>query len=114
MADLLIHNGIVITMDPARRVLEGAAVAISGGRIVEIGPADQLKSRHGSARTIDARRKAVLPGMVDLHAHMGGGLIKTIGEGFDATRWRNMMEFILSHASDHDWWRVETRLNALE
>ena len=88
MADLLVENGIVITMDPRRRVLEDTSVAIEDGRIVDIGPAAELRSRHKAATTIDARRKAVLPGLVDLHAHMGGGLIKTIGESLDGARWR--------------------------
>ena len=114
MADLLIHNGIVITMDPQRRVLENTSVAIADNRIVEVGPAAALQARHPAAKTIDATRKAVLPGLVDLHAHMGGSLIKTIGEGLDAVRWRNMLEFVLSRATDLDWWRVETRLNAIE
>jgi len=114
MADLLIHDGIIITMDPQRRVLEGTSVAIADGRIIDIGPASELTPRHRAAKTIDARRKVVLPGMVDLHAHMGGGLLKTIGEGLDASRWRNLFEFVCSHTSDHDWWRVETRINALE
>jgi cytosine/adenosine deaminase-related metal-dependent hydrolase len=114
MADLLIHNGIVITMDRERRLLEDTSVAIEGQRIVEIGPAAELQARHGGARTINARRKAVLPGMVDLHAHMGGGLVKTIGESLDGARWRNMMEFICSRATSPEWWRVETRINALE
>ena len=114
MADLLIENGIVITMDPQRRVLEDTSVAIENGRIIEVGPAGEVRSRHQAAKTINAKRKAVLPGMVDLHAHMGGALIKTIGEGLDAVRWRNMLEFLLSHATSLDWWRVETRLNALE
>jgi 5-methylthioadenosine/S-adenosylhomocysteine deaminase len=114
MADLLVHDGIVITMDPRRRVLENTSVAIADGRIVEVGPAAELRSRHRSAKTIDAQRKAVLPGLVDLHAHMGGGLLKTIGEGLDGARWRNMLEFVLSRATTLDWWRVETRINALE
>ena len=54
MADLLIHNGIVITMDPQRRVLENTSVAIAGDRIVEIGPAAELRARHEGASTIDA------------------------------------------------------------
>jgi 5-methylthioadenosine/S-adenosylhomocysteine deaminase len=114
MLDILVENGIVITMDPRRRVLEGASIAIADGRIVDVGPADALRARAGGAKRIDARRKAVLPGLVDLHAHMGGGLIKTIGEGLDAVRWRNMIEFVLSRATSLDWWRVETRINALE
>jgi 5-methylthioadenosine/S-adenosylhomocysteine deaminase len=37
MSDLLITNGIVVTMDPQRRVIEGGAVAIKGERIVDVG-----------------------------------------------------------------------------
>ena len=36
-ADILIADGTVITMDPARRVIEDGAVAIVGNRIVAIG-----------------------------------------------------------------------------
>src|SRR4051812_36379762 len=114
MTDLLIENAIVITMNHERAVLENTSIAIADGRITGIGAPDKLRSQSGSARRIDARRKAVLPGMVDLHAHMGGGLIKTIGEGLDAVRWRNMMEFVLSRVTWLDWWRVEARINALE
>jgi cytosine/adenosine deaminase-related metal-dependent hydrolase len=114
MVHLLIHNGIVITMDPERRVLDNTSVAIKDGRIIEIGPATELQSRHRTAKTIDARRKAVLPGLVDLHAHMGGALLKTIGESLDGARWRNMLEFVFSRTTTLDWWRVETRINALE
>jgi cytosine/adenosine deaminase-related metal-dependent hydrolase len=101
-------------MDPRRRVLEDTSVAIAGGRITEIGAADEMRARAGAAKRIDARRKAVLPGLVDLHAHMGGGLIKTIGEGLDAVRWRNLLEFVFMRATSLDWWRVEARINALE
>src|SRR5262249_60961822 len=114
MADLLIRDGIVITMDPQRRVLDNTSVAIAGGRVIDVGPTSELTSRHNAAKVIDARRKAVLPGMVDLHAHMGGGLVKTIGDSLDGARWRNMMEFICSRATSPEWWRVETRINALE
>jgi glycerol-3-phosphate responsive antiterminator len=33
MHDLLITGGFVVTMDPARRVIENGAVAITGNRI---------------------------------------------------------------------------------
>src|SRR3989337_1030690 len=35
--ELLVKNGLVITMDGARRVLRNASVAVDEGRIVEIG-----------------------------------------------------------------------------
>ena len=37
MADIIITNGIVVTMDPQRRVIEDGAVAIEKDRIVAVG-----------------------------------------------------------------------------
>jgi len=60
--DLLIKNGLIIdgTGAPARR----ADVAISGGRIVEIG-----RVAGGARRVIDAAGLAVAPGFIDPHTH---------------------------------------------
>ena len=38
MADILIHNGTVVTMDPQRRVIDDGAVVIANDRIVAVGP----------------------------------------------------------------------------
>ncbi|MCC7106336.1 MAG: amidohydrolase family protein, partial [Chloroflexi bacterium] len=61
-----------------------------------------------------ARRKVVMPGMVDLHATSGGGLVKTVGENLDAAEWRNMFQLIIQNFTDPEWWRVESQLHALE
>ena len=37
MSDLLLVHGTVVTMDPARRIVEDGAVAVSADRIVEVG-----------------------------------------------------------------------------
>ena len=81
MADILITNGVVITMDPDRRVLERGAVAIEGSRIVAVGDSDTLTRTHPAPRVIDATKKAVMPGLIDGHAHAGHGLVKTLGGG---------------------------------
>ena len=44
MADILITGGVVITMDPERRVIEDGAVAIDGSRIVAVGPSAEVRA----------------------------------------------------------------------
>ncbi|MFM9886354.1 MAG: amidohydrolase family protein [Burkholderiales bacterium] len=111
--DILIEGGSVVTMDPARRVLENASVAIAGQRIVAVGPADELQRDYQAAKTIDARRKVVMPGLVDCHAHAGASLIKQVAEHFPGAEWRNIFDFI-SYQTSKDWWYLDSVFSALE
>jgi len=67
--DLLIEGGVVITMDPQARILYDGSVAIRGGRIVAVGERTELAGRYRPRKTLPARRKAVLPGLIDTHHH---------------------------------------------
>ena len=66
--DLVIRGGTVFdgTGSPGRE----RDVAISGGRIVELGRGQAARGRE----EIDARGQAVAPGFIDLHSHADGSL----------------------------------------
>lgn len=113
MADLLIRGGTVITMDPARRVIADGAVAVSGNAIVAVGPSAEIADAHPAAQVIDARGRAVLPGLIDGHAHAGHGLVKTLGGG-DGAAWSEACRVIYTLASPPSFWKAEARLAALE
>ena len=68
--DLLVVHGVVITVDPARRIYLDGAVAISGGRILAVGPTRDLAAQYLPDRTIDAHGAVVRPGFVDAHVHL--------------------------------------------
>ncbi|MCW8208330.1 hypothetical protein D8B24_15035 [Verminephrobacter aporrectodeae subsp. tuberculatae] len=70
-ADLLIEHGTVITLDGARRVIEDGAVVVAGGRIVAVGSSAEIAPCWRARKVINALRKAVLPGLIDCHAHAG-------------------------------------------
>ena len=89
-ADLLITGGTVITMDSARRVIDDGAVAIVGDRIAAVGTSAELRDRFRAREVIDARRKVVMPGLIDGHGHAGHGLLKTLGT--DIGRWNAAAE----------------------
>ena len=67
-ADLLITNGIIVTMDARRRILRGA-VAITGDRITAVLPAGEGPPPQAT-RTIDASGHAVIPGLINVHDHL--------------------------------------------
>jgi 5-methylthioadenosine/S-adenosylhomocysteine deaminase len=111
--DILIENGTVVTMDPQRRVLEDTSVAVHAGKILALGPADDLHRKYAPAKTIDARRRVIMPGLVDLHAHAGTSLIKQVAERFPGPEWRNILDFIAYHAS-RTWWYLDSVFSGLE
>jgi predicted amidohydrolase YtcJ len=48
------------------------AVAISTGRVVALGPADQILHANPNARVIDVTGTTVVPGLIDAHGHLYG------------------------------------------
>ncbi|MBO1080658.1 amidohydrolase family protein [Roseomonas haemaphysalidis] len=114
MADTIIEHGTVITMDPARRVIEDGAVAVQGGRIVAVGTTAEVAASHPhAARRIDARHKAVLPGFIDGHTHAGHAMVRTAGGG-DSKAWYDTVHAIYNHGSGPEFWRLEAAMAATE
>ena len=68
-ADLILHNGKIVTVDSSFRVAE--AVAVKDGRITAVGTSRDVLARERSARTkiTDLAGKTVLPGLIDAHVH---------------------------------------------
>lgn len=113
MIDLLILNGVVISMDKQRRVIEDGAIAVDGGRILEVGLSSELVDKYEARRRIDATRKAIMPGLIDSHAHAGHGLVKTMG-GDRHELWYEAVAKLYAHGSTEEFWYAESLLSALE
>ncbi|MBI4344499.1 MAG: amidohydrolase family protein [Euryarchaeota archaeon] len=81
--ELLVKNGLVVTMDGERRVLRNASIAVDGGRIVEIGR--EVKGK--ADVVIDAGRKIVLPGLINAHTHLPMTLFRGVADDVPLDRW---------------------------
>lgn len=112
-ADTLLTGGAVITMDPTRRVVEKGAVAVSEGVITAIGTAAELGEQVQAAEVIDTTGHVVFPGLIDVHAHAGHGLIKTMGM-HGGNRWEDICGEVYTQISPPEFWHAEARLAALE
>ena len=71
-ATLLVSGGDVVTMNEAREVLVGGAVAVAGDVIAAVGSSTELAGRYREAEVIDATGCVVTPGMVNAHQHLTG------------------------------------------
>ncbi len=70
-ADLILLNTTIYTADPSGTIAE--AVAVKGGKILQIGPNDEISKLTGdSTQVLDLSGAYVYPGFADGHAHMMG------------------------------------------
>ena len=77
VADLILKNGKVVTVDENFTVAQ--ALAIRDDRVLAVGSNEELKRHTGrDTRIVDLRGKTVIPGLIDGHAHMDREGLKTI------------------------------------
>ena len=68
-ADMILSNGLILTMDDLDTLAE--AVAVKNGRIWFVGSSDTVKQAAGPAtEQIDLQGKTLLPGFVEAHTHV--------------------------------------------
>lgn len=72
----------VITGHADKAALIDVALAISGDRIAAIGPTDQVLKAYPAAEVIDGRRKVLLPGVANCHAHLSATIQRGFNEDF--------------------------------
>jgi 5-methylthioadenosine/S-adenosylhomocysteine deaminase len=85
--DLLITNGIVVTMDEQQRVFDPGAVAIRGNAIAAVGPARDVAAQVTARSTIDARNRVVMPGLINTHTHAPMVLYRGLGDDLALMDW---------------------------
>ena len=63
-------------------VQNDVALAVSGDRIVAIGPTEQVQKTYPSAEVYDGRGKALVSGLINCHAHLAATLARGFNEDF--------------------------------
>jgi len=69
----------VVTVDAVRN---DVALAVEGDKIAAIGPTDDILRTYSRADVYDGRGKAIFPGLINCHAHMGAVLERGFNEDF--------------------------------
>ena len=109
LPDLVLRCATVVTVDPARRVIEDGWIAVTGDRISAIGTGPVP----AAARVIDRPGLIALPGLIDAHSHAGHGLVRAAGDG-DGDLWFRVCEDIYARHATPAFWQAEARLAGLE
>lgn len=79
---MYIRGGILITVDKERRIIKDGGIVIEGNRIVKVGKREDLDKDylHHTDIVIDASRKIVMPGLIDLHVHMAQAMTRGMAQ----------------------------------
>jgi imidazolonepropionase-like amidohydrolase len=78
-------------------VIENATIVIEGNRITAVGPANAVVIPAGATR-IDVRGKTIMPGIIDVHAHVGGESDGILAQSY----WPFMANLAFGVTTSHD------------
>jgi 5-methylthioadenosine/S-adenosylhomocysteine deaminase len=87
-ADILVSNGLVLTMAATAEKITNGAVAIKGDRIAAVGPADEFSDCKASRR-IDAHGGIIMPGLINTHTHAAMTCFRGIADDLPLMTWLN-------------------------
>jgi 5-methylthioadenosine/S-adenosylhomocysteine deaminase len=85
--DTLVTARWVVPVEPAGRVLEDHAVALRGGRIVDVLPAAEARGRYDPGELVERPVHVLLPGLVNAHTHAAMVLLRGRAENLPLGRW---------------------------
>ncbi|MGD8461969.1 MAG: amidohydrolase [Desulfobacterales bacterium] len=87
-ADVLVTNGIVLTLDAADTILTKGTVAIAKDTITAVGPAEEF-SDWSASEVVDARGGIIMPGLINSHTHAAMTCFRGLADDLPLMTWLN-------------------------
>jgi len=87
LADRLLTNGLLVTMNALGEIVPQGAVAIQGRDIVAVGPAADVLAEWQAPEVVDCQGAAILPGLVNTHAHAPMSLLRGLVDDLRLDVW---------------------------
>jgi 5-methylthioadenosine/S-adenosylhomocysteine deaminase len=85
--DTLLNCRWLLPVAPQNRVFEQMSVAVDAGKIVAVGPTDELAAHFDAVETIDLSQHALLPGLINAHGHAAMTLLRGMAEDKPLQTW---------------------------
>ncbi|MCL2644232.1 MAG: TRZ/ATZ family hydrolase, partial [Betaproteobacteria bacterium] len=85
--DLLIHPRWLIPVVPDNVTLERHSIAVHDGKIVDILTQSEARARYQAPDEYELPEHALIPGLVNLHAHAAMSLMRGISDDLPLERW---------------------------
>lgn len=109
--DLIIVNGMILTMNNEKDIIENGVVVIHDSKIIDVGTSELLDLYNG--KIIDADNGIIMPGMINTHTHAAMSVFRSLAD--DVPDRLNRFIFPLENRMlDADLVYVGTKFGAIE
>jgi 5-methylthioadenosine/S-adenosylhomocysteine deaminase len=87
--DNLLHAQWIIPVVPEDRVLEDHCLVIHGGRIHDILPSEQARTKYRAEHAYELPGQALIPGLINAHTHAAMSLLRGLADDLPLMTWLN-------------------------
>lgn len=87
--DIVIHNGIVVTMNAGFDVIPDGLIGIKNGKLEQVSAKPAGGALPKAKKTIDASGGIILPGLVNTHTHLPMTLFRGLADDLPLPVWLN-------------------------
>lgn len=85
--DTLIHARWIVPVEPSGVVLDNHSLVIRAGRILDLLPRDEAEQRYRATETVNLPRHALIPGLINAHAHSAMSLMRGLADDLPLMQW---------------------------
>ncbi len=89
VCELIVKNGIILTINPKMENINDGAIAISKGKIIGIDESETILKNYSADRIIDAEGGLILPGFINLHTHVPMTYYRGFADDLNLENWLN-------------------------
>jgi 5-methylthioadenosine/S-adenosylhomocysteine deaminase len=97
--DIVIHNGIIITMNSDFDIINDGVLCIKNDKLAKIEPGKNHAPLPEGKKIIDARGGIIMPGLVNTHTHLPMSLFRGLADDLTLSKWLN--DYIFPAEANH-------------
>ena len=87
--DIIVHNGMVLTIDDDFHILPRGMVCVADGRLQHVEERATDEPLPHARRVIDAKGGIIMPGLVNTHTHAAMSLFRGLADDLPLSKWLN-------------------------
>lgn len=112
---MIFENATIVTVDPARRIIQDGAIAVAGSRITGVGKRQAILEEFcEDTQRVDLKGMLVIPGLVNTHVHQSQAMIRGCADDMALIEWLTERVWVLQGNYDEDDGRISAELCILE